>query len=71
MRPLTIIMITINSRVIGSALTIGSSQLVNRNTPKIELVLMLLTNSFFTSPYQPSILEVKRTRVALNTDDVR
>jgi len=27
--------------------------------------------SFFTSPYQLSILEVKRTSIALNADDVR
>jgi len=28
-------------------------------------------NSFFTSPYLPSILEVGRTSVALHADDVR
>ena len=28
-------------------------------------------NSFFTSSYLPSILEVERTSIALNADDVR
>jgi len=35
-------------------------------------VLMNVTfYSFFTSPYQPFILEAGRTSIALNADDVR
>jgi len=56
-----------------------------RTTPlffKIDLLLVQFSQineklllrpfySFFFSPYLPSILEVERTSVALNADDVR
>jgi len=42
-----------------------------QNVQKQNIMNLFIYYLFFTSPYLPSILEVERTSIVLNADDVR
>jgi len=54
---------------------VNRNEILNQRYMKQKIQPWILTEcayySFFTSPDEPSILEVERTSIALNADDVR